>query len=151
MQFRTDIHLDDEGDLVLEQVLSAAGEPLLDNQNNPYYDFNIAQDRQVLVQGSMCRIKTQLTDWRIYLALGADLEKFIGELNTPENAELIIENIRHSLIYDFFVDRNKLDIYAVPVNKNDVIFYIRIDYLHEAPLVFAIPFDYNRGIGGQED
>lgn len=151
MRFRTDIHLTDDGDLVLEQILGSGGEPLTDWQGTPIRDFSIAQDRQVATQGSMCRIKTQISDWRVFPTLGADLERFVGELNTPETAELIVENIRHSLIYDFFIDRNKLEVYAVPVNENEVIFYIRIEYHQDAPMVFAIPFDYYKGIGGQED
>ena len=149
MQFRIDMSLDDTGDLVLRQVLGSGGEPLLDEYGDPYHDFEIAQDRQVVIQGSVCRVRTQLSDWYTYPMLGADLEKFIGELNNPETAELIINSIRHAHTYDFFIKNEDLDIYAVPINRNEVIFYIRLEYQHSEPIVFALPFNYNEGLGGQ--
>lgn len=147
MNTRTDLYLQDSGDLTIEQVIGPGGEPLLDPSQQPYYDFSIAYDRRVLIQGAMCRIKTQLTDWYTYPALGADLERFIGEPNTPSTADRIIDNIRHALTYDNFIRMGDLEIYAVPVNNNEVIFYVRVEHRHDAPTVMAIPFNYYEGLG----
>ena len=145
---RVDITISQEGDLQLGQSkLADDGTPLLDKNNNIVRDIRLGTERQAITQGVICRIKTQAPDWYTYPHLGANLEDFFGEPNTPETATEMATQITNILTYDNFIRYSDLDVHVIPVNQTELVFYINIKHDIEGFMSIPIPFNINEGLG----
>ncbi len=108
-------------------------------------DISITSRHNVVKQNVMCRLFTQNPDWYTYPRLGANLEDFLGEPNTERVANQIKENIIRALTFDNFIRLSDLDIYPLPINESQIIFYITIDQEAESPISIPVPFSLDEG------
>lgn len=78
-------------------------------------DFRLTGDYESAQQDIENRARTQRTDWKFHRQLGADLEKFIGEINTSELGERIEESMERTLLNNNRFSSYDLEVRAVPI------------------------------------
>ena len=155
-----DIKLSPEGDLILgQQQLDEDGyflyykkdedQPLEITRdpegNTPIRDISIVYGEDSELQLIKSRLQTDNPDWSQYKEVGANLSDLIGEINSPETAQRGIEMIQRALTYDGAFDDEELEIEAVPVNPEQLLFDIRL--IREIRYIrYPVLFDFNVGV-----
>jgi hypothetical protein len=119
--------------------------PTIDENGDQIVDLALSYGQDVIKQIVYARIKTQAPDWFIHPKLGGNLEDLIGEPNTRETAEKGIKLITNALKYDNFLEDSDFTVRVVPINKDEILFVIRILNLSEEILI-PIQFSYNYGM-----
>ena len=113
-----DIEFSNEGDIVLDDG-----------------DFKLATSIQTIKQDAYNRIHTNNPDWYRYYNIGSDLEDLFGKDNTPKTAEEGIDKIMNALTYNNRFSASDINIDAVPINKDEIDFFIFINIGLKKPLV----------------
>lgn len=134
----TDLILTDDGDLVL--TADDVG-----SDGNLIQDLSYISLEEALQQIVKSRIRTDAPDWFIHPTMGGNLSDLIGEPNTRENAALGVEALTRVLTYDNFLTLEQIEVRAVPINKQDIIFYINIT-VESGDITIPIPFSYTEGL-----
>lgn len=96
------------------------------------------------LQEIQTRLRSDLKDWEIHPHLGASLSDLIGEPNTRAIAEEGKTRIISALVRDNFCDGNLIKVRYVPVDKNHLLYNIRISLpglKDEERLQFSLLFD----------
>lgn len=125
-----DLKITDDGEL----VLSPAGDLAI-----TYGDEQIAQE-------VVFRLKTTLGDWTLSPTVGASLEEFIGQPNTPLVLAAIEQRINNTLTSD-----NLLifpDINAVSISENEVFILIEFGSLEDDDRIITVQsaLDLRKGL-----
>lgn len=135
---KVDFGFSDEGDLVLgDQVVNQEGELLfIDEDNNvttiessstkPLRDMSYAygnHSEKIVIQN---RLKTENPDWYLHPTIGADLSDIIGEPNTKEVGDRGAQLIKRALTYDGYYKQQEVQVRAVPVSLNELLFQVKI-------------------------
>jgi hypothetical protein len=124
-----DLGLTNDGDLMLDV-----------NPDINETDLQLAEDEDNLRQQVIIRLKTYRGDWLSFMGVGANMVDYIGLPNTKEVADRIAANIVSAITYDKFIDPSLVNIYSIPVNENEILFTIRIEYKHQA---ITLPISYS--------
>ncbi len=119
--------------------------PRVDSEGNTVVDLAISYSNQVIKQIVYSRIITQAPDWFVHPTLGGNLEDLIGEPNTKETAQLGVRAITDALTYDNFLDIGSFTVKAVPVNRDEILFVIRVEGWQQDTII-PIQFNYNYGM-----
>jgi len=147
-----DLLLTKNGDLAESDPMIDVDELLIINSaGNISRNVILSNDNQFLMQQIMCRLKTVETDWYTYPAFGASLEEFIGLPNILQTALLIEAKIKQSLTYDDLLNINQVSIYSVPINENEIVFYLKVETDSREFLTIPIRFDNRYGFIEGED
>lgn len=107
----TDLKWSNEGDLVVENG------DLADTKRAIGLAF---------IQEVSDRVKSSFADWQLTPSKGADLDEFIGSINSSATQKAVEDAISFSFTKDNFLDRQDFQIAAVPVDNNQIA--IRIDF-----------------------
>ncbi len=142
---RIDLRLLNDGDLATIPALYPDGTEILDENDNPMFDLTLSVDHNTVIQGVLTRIKTYRMDWYTYPTLGANLEDYIGEQNTRETAAAATRSIVSALTDDGFIAPHNLSVHAVPVNHEEIIFFIRVTYTRDVVTTIPIIFRFSDG------
>lgn len=155
-----DIKLSPEGDLVLgQQLLDEEGyflyyrkdedQPMEITRdpegNTPIRDLEVVHSEDSELQLIKSRLQTDNPDWRNYPNIGANLSDLIGEVNSPETASKGIELIKRALTYDEVFSEEDLEVQAIPVSAEQLMFDIRL-FRENRYLRYPVLFDFNVGI-----
>lgn len=119
--------------------------PMLDENGEHVVDLALSYHKDVLKQIVYARVVTQAPDWFIHPKLGGNLEDLIGEPNTRSTAEAGINLINNALTYGDFLKDEEFIVKAIPVNREEVLFIIRVTGLAEE-VVIPIQFNYKYGM-----
>lgn len=142
----SDIGITKDGDLIL-------GMPVTDKDGNVVYengkellDFSLKQDFEETKQMIYSRLKTEKWDWYIYPLIGTALSDLVGQPNTKETAEVGIDNIIKALTYDGLFNALQVEVKAVPVNIDEIVFMVKIQIsINNAYKTYAI-LNVNQGV-----
>lgn len=127
---KTDLDLSKDGDLTIDET----------------GDLALSFDEDCAKDDISVRLLTQNPDWYDYPSIGADLDEMIGEPNDRKTAEEIIKRIRACLTMYNLIPASDLDVVAIPVSQDEVLFYIAITSVGRK-INTAIKFNYELGIG----
>jgi hypothetical protein len=119
--------------------------PSIDSSGTQTVDLAITYGTEVVKQIVYNRIRTQAPDWFVHPTLGGNLDDLIGEPNTKDTAQRGVKSITEALTYGKFLSAGDFSITAVPVNREEVLFAIRIK-MPEKEIVVPIQFSYNYGL-----
>ncbi len=137
----TPCRVDDEGNKIyVDCGIDDNGNQVLKEMKDIALISDISWFKQVVYN----RIKTQNPDWYHHPTIGANLEDLIGEQNTRANADIGSYNILKSLTYDGFINPKDANIRSVPVDSNNIIYFIRISNPYTITLYAS--FGYEDGI-----
>lgn len=105
-------------------------------------DLAIVRDINYVAQTIINRLKSIDQDW-FFDNIGSNLESFIGNPNTEENANIITETIIDSLISDNFCDIDDILITASPTAANAVTIgiFVKTEF-DDNPISFVLELDY---------
>lgn len=116
----TDLKWSSDGDLVIE-------------------NGDLADTRYVVglafLQEVSDRVKSSLGDWKLTPTKGADLDEFIGQINSSATQQAVENAISFSLTKDMFLSREDFQVSAIPINQTEIA--VRIDF--DASLTDAEP------------
>jgi len=127
----------------------------IDIEASPSYDLVLSSSKDLkmsaasgcLKQDIMFRARTDLNDFVPHPGIGADLQRFIGEPNTRENAKKAEERLYNSLTKDSRVFSSDLRIRAVPIARDRVAIYTFVNASNfEVSSSVAVILDYEGGI-----
>jgi len=135
----------------------------IDIETTPEYDFNLSSSKDLkmaepsgcLKQDIMFRARTDLNDFVPHPDIGADLQRFIGEINNRENAVKAEARLYDSLTKDGRILSSDLRVKAVPINRDSIALYCFVNASNYDTNVFtAAVLSYENGIlntpgGGQ--
>jgi len=124
-----DFKITEDGDLILSS----------DN------DLEVVTSIDYVKQCVTSRLRSVTSDW-YYDHIGADLEGFIGNPNTKENALEMKLNIINALTIDKFCDMDDIVIYITPTPNMILVIglYIATTF-QEDPIQFIIEFSFLTG------
>ena len=117
-----DLWADEDGELVIA----------------PNGDLLVARDSDVIAQEVRFRLKTTRGDWVLQPESGANLEELIGQPNSPETGARMEALISRALTHDGFLIGEIENIRAVPVNKDELVGMVTIEYGDET---FTVPVE----------
>jgi hypothetical protein len=72
------------------------------------------------------RVKSSLGDWKLTPSKGADLDEFIGQVNSSTTQQAVENAISFSLTKDMFLSREDFQVSAIPINRTEIA--VRIDF-----------------------
>jgi hypothetical protein len=72
------------------------------------------------------RVKSSLGDWKLTPSKGADLDEFIGQVNSSATQQAVENAISFSLTKDMFLSREDFQVSAIPINRTEIA--VRIDF-----------------------
>lgn len=105
MPIRKDVYLNhDTGDIEL----------------SPTGDIKHVTDDDVLMQGTLFRLKTFAGDYEYEPNCGASLVDFVGEPNMRETADIIRSRVIYALTHDEFLDSADLEIDVIPTSTSAI-------------------------------
>jgi hypothetical protein len=158
---KIDWSMTEEGDLVL-------GAPKVDASNNTLYyhddesidiyefkdgragkkicDLAYTIGRDAWKQIIFNRLKTDAPDWFHHPKMGGNLTDFIGELNTRETGNLGAEAITTALTYAGLLTADQVNVRPVPINAEEIMFFITINIDDSEPYRLPIVFNLNSGL-----
>lgn len=162
---RIDLKLSEDGDLVLGQqqvnekgeylyyqdVSESGGDPFLTTEpedNIPVRDVDVVYEDTARLQLLNTRVRTDSPDFRGYPEVGANLSDLIGQPNNQRTAEEGVEMIRETLTYDGAFDSEHVEIDAIPVSKEELLFDIKLTR-NEPYRRYVIVFNFDVGILNQ--
>lgn len=120
--------------------------PKINEDGERIVDLGVSYGADALKQIAYTRIRTQAPDWLIHPNMGGNLEDLIGEPNTRNTAQRGVKMIRDALTYGEFLSVGEFTVKAVPVNKEEILFIVRIDNWLGEEVVLPIQFNYNYGM-----
>ena len=91
-------------------------------------DIRICRGAEVISQEVTWRLKTVVGDWMLVPQCGASLEELIGMPNTASTAALMEAKIRDALTHDGFLTAELRGVTVVPLNKQQLLGIIDIEY-----------------------
>ena len=118
-------------------------------------DFKMAEPSGCLKQDIMFRARTDLNDFEPHPNIGADLQRFIGQVNSRETAEKAENRLFDSLTKDNRIYIKDLRVKSVPLSRDKIALYTFVNSDNFEINVFtAAVLDYENGIlntpgGGQ--
>lgn len=127
----------------------------VDIEATPNYDILLSASKDLkmaaasgcLKQDIMFRARTDLNDFVPHMDLGADLQRFIGEPNTRENARLAENRLFDSLTKDARVGVNDLRVKAVPISNESIAMYTFVNTSnYDINIITATVLDFENGI-----
>jgi len=135
----------------------------IDIETSPSGDFVLSSSKDLkmaapsgcLKQDIMFRARTDLNDFVPHPDIGADLQRFIGEINNRETAVGAENRLFDSLTKDGRMLRSDLRVKAVPISADRIAIYTFVNASNFDTNVFtAAVLDYENGIlntpgGGQ--
>ena len=107
----TDLKWSNEGDFIVENG------DLADTKNIEGLAF---------LQEVSDRVKSSFADWQLMPEKGANLDEFIGMINSSSTQKAIEDAISFSFTKDNFLDRQDFQIAAIPVDNTQIA--VRIDF-----------------------
>jgi hypothetical protein len=119
--------------------------PVTDADGNQVVDLALSYGQDVIKQIVYARIKTQAPDWFVHPELGGNLEDLIGEPNTRETADKGVTLITNALKYGDFLEDTDFTIRVMPVNRDEILFVIRI-FNDREEILIPIQFSYSYGM-----
>jgi hypothetical protein len=119
--------------------------PLTGSDGTQTVDLALSYGINVTKQIIYARIRTQAPDWFVHPTLGGNLEDLIGEPNTKDSANRGIKCITDALTYGSFLSTGDFTVQAIPVNKEEILFVIRVTSQRNN-VVVPIQFSYNYGM-----
>ena len=119
--------------------------PRTNEDGEQVFDIALSYGVDTLKQNIYARVKTQAPDWFLHPNLGGNLEDLIGEPNTRDTAQKGIKLIHDALTYGDFLTDGEFNVKAVPINKEEVVFFIVVDGV-TGQVTVPIQFSYNYGM-----
>lgn len=83
-------------------------------------DIALTDEYHTAEQDLKNRLLTQRKDWRSHPDIGADLERFVGQPNTRETGQMILDSIKESLMYDARFTPADTTVHVVPITQDKV-------------------------------
>lgn len=109
-------------------------------------DFTYVYDNNRYKQVINNRLRTDAPDWFHYQSMGGNLTDLVGEPNTPETGELGITYIRSALTYAGLFAEKDLNIRAVPINPEEILFMITVATQDNQSYRYPIILNLNHGL-----
>lgn len=110
-------------------------------------DLKLSAASGCLKQDIMFRARTDLNDFVPHPNIGADLQRFIGEPNTKDNAIAAEDRLFDSLTVDGRISSSDLRVKAVPISLDTIAIYTFVNASNYDVNVFtAAVLDYKGGI-----
>lgn len=126
----TDIGITSDGDLLI----------------GPTDDLYVLRNLDAVKQGIEFRIKTDLGDMLIHPKLGNRLRDIAGKRNTREVADQGRASIIGCLTYGNFLDPKDINVVAIPMDANNILYHVEIDLGNYVAYKFDLVCDLENGI-----
>ncbi len=158
---KIDWSITEDGDLVL-------GSPKVDTNNNTLYyhddgttdinqfkngregkpvcDLAYTMGKDAWKQLIFDRLKTDAPDWFHHPNMGGNLTDLIGEPNTRETANIGMQSIMNALTYGALLSPHLINIRPIPINVEEILFFLTIDIDDSEPYRLPIVFNLNSGL-----
>jgi hypothetical protein len=91
-------------------------------------DLLVARDSDVVEQEVLWRVKTTQGDWVLEPQCGANLEDLIGLPQVEATGHRLEDQLREALTHDGFLSSELREVLAVPVNRDTLVGYLRVEY-----------------------
>lgn len=124
MEYIRDFKGSEDGDIIIED-----GKLLL------------ADHEQTIRQGIEKRLKTNNPDWYRHFQIGSNLEDLKGRDNTRLTGNIGVRNIESSLTHDRFINKEDLEVRAVPTGANEITYYIKVRLGYNKEITMEFPID----------
>jgi len=89
------------------------------------------------------RVSASRHDWRYQPAIGANIDRFVGESNTPENGKAIKHAITNALLYGRLVDSSDLRVRVTPLSMTMVAIRVELSYIVTSANTNSLPVTLN--------
>lgn len=109
-------------------------------------ELSYTYDRKAYKQIILNRLKTDAPDWFHYPSMGGNLTDLIGEPNTRETGALGVELITTALTYGGLFTRQELNVRAVPISEQEIMFVIQVVTAQDEPYRLPLVFNLNHGL-----
>jgi len=109
-------------------------------------DIPLFIDVDAMKQVVKNRIRTDAPDWMLHPKMGGNLSDLVGEPNTRATGEKGEALLREAILYQGFISSEALNVRAVPVNPETILFYIEIKEETEVPVAYPVLFNLEHGI-----
>jgi hypothetical protein len=141
-----DIAINDDGDLVFAVPYVKDGKVQKNAYGRDIRDFALKREMNETRQMVYARLMTEKSDWYVYPSIGTVLTDLIGMPNSKETAQMGINTIMQALTYDNLFVPSQIDIKAVPVNPEEIVFLVRIQVTLTDVFSFYAILNVNKGV-----
>lgn len=148
----------EEGDLIL-------GDPKVDDDGYVMYqhwdgsistdkgddgveirDLGVSTDIDAEKQIILNRLRTDSPDWYHHPSMAGNLTDLVGEPNTRSTGDLGVRSIVRALTYKNLYNSKQLNVRAVPLSANEIVFVIDIMKFGSDVIRFPITFNLETGL-----
>lgn len=109
-------------------------------------EFAYSSGRHAYKQIILNRLKTDAPDWFHYPNMGGNLTDLIGEPNTRETGERGVTYIVDALSYAGLFNAADLEVKAVPINPEEILFRITVSTRGTEPYRLPLVLNLNHGL-----
>lgn len=115
-------------------------------EGKPTKDMSYVIGREAWKQIIMNRLRTDAPDWYHHPRMGANMTDLIGEPNSRETADIGAQYIMDALTYYGLFQITQINIRPVPINNQEIVFYVSVNIDDGEPFRLPILFNLNYGL-----
>jgi len=124
----------------IDLYITESGDLMLDSDG----DLATVTDVDYVTQTVINRLKSCSSDW-FYDETGADVEVSIGQKNTYENTEALVDRIISSMTKDEFCSIEDLVVIAKPITNTSVLLLISVNIPFADTVNFKLELNFLTG------